>query len=102
METARSLARHLTEPDRRLDLSYPFSVGESGHVTSDHRERILAVTPAERRAMGIAKNTWHYISWSRTRAYGLGAIPYYLSNRWALILYIGSNIYDATNTERYH
>jgi CRISPR-associated protein Cas1 len=61
LEMARSLARHLIEPGRSLDLSFPFSMGESGHVTSDVRERILALTPAERKAMGIAKNTWHYI-----------------------------------------
>jgi CRISPR-associated protein Cas1 len=61
LETARTLARHLTEPSRSLDLAFPFSVGESGHVTSDLRERILALTPAERKELGIAKNTWHYI-----------------------------------------
>jgi CRISPR-associated protein Cas1 len=60
-ETARTVARHLTTPRERLDLSYPFAVGESGHVTRDVKERILGLTPAERKAMGIAKNTWHYI-----------------------------------------
>lgn len=61
LETARTLSRHLMDPSHALELAFPFSVGESGHVASDMRERILALTPAERKEMGIAKNTWHYI-----------------------------------------
>ncbi len=61
LEAARGLARHLADPDHRLDLSYPFGVGESGHVSTNVRARVLALTPTERKSMGIAKNTWHYI-----------------------------------------
>lgn len=60
-ETARKLARHLTGVKGRLNLSYPFAVGESGHVESDLQDRVLSLTQAERKAAGISKTTWHYI-----------------------------------------
>jgi CRISPR-associated protein Cas1 len=60
-ETARGLARHLTASSNRFDVSYPFSVGESGHIPTDLRERVLSMTVADRKAAGISKTTWHYI-----------------------------------------
>jgi len=60
-ETARGLARHLTTPGGRFDISYPFSVGESGYVPTDLTERVLSMTVADRKAAGISKTTWHYI-----------------------------------------
>jgi|SRR5579871_1672492 len=58
---ARQLSRHLTDGKGRLDLSYPFAVGESGHLTTDLQDRVLSLTAAERKAAGISKTTWHYI-----------------------------------------
>jgi len=60
-ECARKLARHLTVPHTRFELSYPFAVGESGHVSADLEKRVLSMTLAERKAAGISKTTWHYI-----------------------------------------
>jgi CRISP-associated protein Cas1 len=60
-ELARRLSRHLTEGRGRLDLSYPFAVGESGHVGTDLQDRVLSMTLAERKGAGISKTTWHYI-----------------------------------------
>lgn len=60
-EMARRLSRQLTGDKGRLDLSYPFAVGESGHLSTDVQDRVLSMTLAERKAAGIAKNTWHYI-----------------------------------------
>lgn len=60
-ELARRLCRYLTGTKGRLDLSYPFAVGESGHLASDLQDQLLGLTLAERKAAGIAKNTWHYI-----------------------------------------
>jgi CRISP-associated protein Cas1 len=60
-EAARRLARHLTEPKARFDLSMPFAVGESGHLPTYLQDRVLSMTVAERKAAGISKTTWHYI-----------------------------------------
>ena len=60
-ETARRLARHLVAPSARFNLSYPFAVGESGHVSTDLKEQVLSMTLAQRKASGISKTTWHYI-----------------------------------------
>ncbi len=54
-EMARRLARHLTAPKGRFNLSYPFVVGESGHVETDLKVRVAAMTYAEGRARGISK-----------------------------------------------
>jgi CRISPR-associated protein Cas1 len=54
-ETARRLARHLTGPRARLDLAYPFEVGESGHVTPEFKDRVVSLTYAEGRKLGISK-----------------------------------------------
>lgn len=54
-EIARRLARHLTEPKGRFDLSLPFAVGESGHVDTDLKDRVEAMTYAEGRTLGISK-----------------------------------------------
>jgi CRISP-associated protein Cas1 len=54
-ETARKLGRHLIDSKARLDLSYPFAVGESGHVVSRVTERVAAMTYAEGRKLGISK-----------------------------------------------
>ncbi len=60
-ETARKLSRHLLAPGGRFELSCPFTVGESGHVSTDLKERVLSMTVADRRAARISKTTWHYI-----------------------------------------
>ncbi|EQD46012.1 CRISPR-associated protein Cas1, partial [mine drainage metagenome] len=60
-EADRKLARHLTAPTGRFDLSCSFEVGESGHVTPELKDRVLSLTLAERKAAGISKTTWHYI-----------------------------------------
>jgi CRISPR-associated protein Cas1 len=54
-ETARRLARRLTEPKRRFDLSLPFAVGESGHVETGLKDRVLRMTYTAGRALGISK-----------------------------------------------
>jgi CRISPR-associated protein Cas1 len=54
-ETARRLSRHLTGAKGRLDFSYPFAVGESGHVDGDLKARIGAMSYAEARSLGISK-----------------------------------------------
>ena len=54
-ETARRLARYLTEPMGRFDLSLPFAVGESGHVEASLKAKIGAMSYAEGRALGISK-----------------------------------------------
>ncbi|MCI4331373.1 MAG: CRISPR-associated endonuclease Cas1 [Thermoplasmata archaeon] len=57
-ETARRLARHLTGAGSRpgrLDLSYPFAMGESGHVDGDLKARVGAMSYAEGRSLGISK-----------------------------------------------
>lgn len=51
----RRLARHLTEPKARFDLSLRFAVGESGHVESGIAERVGSMTYAEARSLGISK-----------------------------------------------
>ena len=55
LETARKLARQLTTPSGRFDLSYPFAVGESGHVASELKDRVASLTYAEARKLGISK-----------------------------------------------
>jgi CRISP-associated protein Cas1 len=55
VESARKLARHLTAATAVLELSYPFAVGESGHVETDLRKKVAAMTYAEGRALGISK-----------------------------------------------
>jgi CRISPR-associated protein Cas1 len=54
-EGARGLARNLTDPGCRFDLSMPFAVGESGHVDTDLRDRVGTMTYAEARQLGISK-----------------------------------------------
>ena len=54
-ELARRLSRNLTGAKGRLDLSYPFAVGESGHVGTDLKDRVAAMTYAEGRAFGLSK-----------------------------------------------
>lgn len=54
-EAARRLGRTLVDPKVRFDLSMPFAVGESGHVETDLKDRIGAMTYAEGRALGISK-----------------------------------------------
>ena len=54
-EMTRRLARHLTAPSSRLSLSYPFVVGESGHVDSGTADRVCSMTYAEARTLGISK-----------------------------------------------
>ena len=49
------MARHLTGVKGRLDLSYPFAVGESGHVEASLTARIGAMSYAEGRALGLSK-----------------------------------------------
>lgn len=55
LEAARRLGRHLTDPKVRFDLSMPFAVGESGHVETDLKDRVVAMSYAEGRALGISK-----------------------------------------------
>jgi len=54
-ETARRLARHLTNTKGRLDLSLPFAIAESGHVEGDLKARVSAMSYAEGRDLGISK-----------------------------------------------
>jgi CRISP-associated protein Cas1 len=55
LESARRLARHLTGAKGKLDFSYPFAIGESGHVDGTLRARVGAMTYAEGRDLGISK-----------------------------------------------
>ena len=54
-EWARKLARHLTAPKGSFGLSYPFAVGESGHVAPELKDRVASLTFAEGRKMGLSK-----------------------------------------------
>lgn len=54
-ETARKLARHLMAPKARFDLSYPFAIGEFGHVDGNLAGRVGAMSYAEGRSLGISK-----------------------------------------------
>ncbi len=54
-ELARRLARHLIAASSRYNLSYPFVVGESGHVDSGIVNRVGSMTSAEGRTLGISK-----------------------------------------------
>jgi CRISP-associated protein Cas1 len=54
-EGARRLSRYLTDPKVRFDLSMPFAVGESGHVETDLKAKVAALSYAEGRALGISK-----------------------------------------------
>jgi CRISP-associated protein Cas1 len=54
-ESARKLARSLTDPKAKFDLSYPFAVGESGHVETDLKARVAAMSYADARSLGISK-----------------------------------------------
>lgn len=54
-EAARRLARHLTEPKGRFDLSMPFAVGESGHVEAGVAEQVASMSYADARTLGISK-----------------------------------------------
>ncbi len=55
LEAARRLARHLTSPRAKLDLTYPFAVEEAGYVGSDLKESAASMTCAEARKLGISK-----------------------------------------------
>jgi CRISP-associated protein Cas1 len=55
IETARRLARHLMGPKARMDLTYPFAVGESGHVEVGTVERVTSMTNQKARELGISK-----------------------------------------------
>ena len=54
-EAARKLARHLTGAKGGFDLSYPFAVGDSGHVESGVAQRVASLTYAEARNLGVSK-----------------------------------------------
>ena len=60
-EAARKLARNLTNEKSKLDFSLPFAADGAGYVSSDLKDKIGALTLAERKAAGISKTTWHYI-----------------------------------------
>jgi CRISPR-associated protein Cas1 len=55
METARKLVRHLLGEKSGLNFSYPFAVGESGHVETELKDRVAGLTYAEGRKLGISK-----------------------------------------------
>jgi CRISPR-associated protein Cas1 len=55
VEAARRLARSLSESKARFDLSYPFDLGESGHVGTEVQDRVASLTYAEARKFGISK-----------------------------------------------
>jgi CRISPR-associated protein Cas1 len=55
VEAARRLARSLSESKARFDLSYPFDLGESGHVGTEVQDRVASLTYAEAREFGISK-----------------------------------------------
>ncbi len=55
-ETARRVARYLTLPKGRLNLSYPFAMGDLGHVDHGMAERVVLMTYAEARTLGISKS----------------------------------------------
>jgi CRISPR-associated protein Cas1 len=54
-ETARRLARHLTNSRGHLDLALPFAMAASGHVEGDLKARVAAMSYAEARDVGISK-----------------------------------------------
>jgi CRISPR-associated protein Cas1 len=55
LESARKLARYLTTSKGPFDLCYPFAVGVSGHVETNLKDRVAAMTYAEGRDLGISK-----------------------------------------------
>lgn len=61
LETARKLARHLTEPKSPLEFRYPFGADEAGYVGPDLKDRVGAITYAEGRKLGISKAGLFYM-----------------------------------------
>lgn len=56
---ARRLARYISGQSRSLNLRASFTADES-HASSDLRQRILSMTPEERKKLGISKTTLWY------------------------------------------
>jgi CRISP-associated protein Cas1 len=61
LESARKLARHLTEPKTAFDLRYPFAADDSGYVGSDLKDRVASMTYADARRLGISKAGLFYM-----------------------------------------
>jgi CRISPR-associated protein Cas1 len=59
-ETARTLVRYLLGQSKRLDLDFPFGAFD-GALDTQSAEVILGLTFAERKALGIRENTFHYL-----------------------------------------
>jgi len=59
-ETARNLARYLLGQSKRLDLGFPFGAFDGG-VDRETTEAVLNLTFAQRKALGIRENTFHYL-----------------------------------------
>ncbi len=59
-DDARKLARFILGESSALSFATPFRVDDS-HIDAELRERLLRLTVAERAALGIRKNTYHYI-----------------------------------------
>jgi CRISP-associated protein Cas1 len=60
-ESARRLAKHLTEPRTKFDLRYAFRADDSGYVGSDLKERVASMTYPEGRKLGISKAGLFYM-----------------------------------------
>jgi CRISP-associated protein Cas1 len=54
-ESARKLARSLTDTQAAFHIGYPFQVGESGHVDADVARNVTSMTYAVARKLGISK-----------------------------------------------
>jgi CRISPR-associated protein Cas1 len=59
-ETARNLARYLLGQSKRLDLGFPFGAFD-GALDTEATKAILDLTFAERKALGLRENTFHYL-----------------------------------------
>jgi CRISPR-associated protein Cas1 len=58
-ETARNLARHLLGA-KRLNLDFPFGAFDGG-VDKEAAEAVLSLSFAQRKALGLRENTFHYL-----------------------------------------
>jgi CRISP-associated protein Cas1 len=61
LESARRLARHLTEPTAKFDLRYPFLADDTGFVGTDLKDRVASMTYSEARDLGISKAGLFYM-----------------------------------------
>lgn len=60
LEDMRKLARYVSGDVKSLCFTVPFTV-DNGHADVELREKILKMTPAEPKVIGLRKNTLHYM-----------------------------------------